>query len=137
MNVPPEVVEALRQWVREAEHDLEAASRIMAIAEGCPFDTVCFHCQQAAEKYLKCLLTYLGIQAPRTHDLKALAALIPLEQRFRVPVEDLVELNPYSVDVRYADDWREPQLSDANRALALASKVRAAVRESMPPPVID
>jgi len=136
MNVPPEVVEALRQWVRKAEHDLEAASRIMAIAEGCPFDTVCFHCQQAAEKYLKCLLTYFGIQAPRTHDLKALAALVPAEHRFPVRVEDLAGLNPYAVDVRYADDWREPQLNDARRALELASEVRAAVRESMPPPVL-
>ena len=117
MNVPPEVVEVLRQWVRKAEHDLEAASRIMAIEEGCPFDT--------------------GIQAPRTHDLKALAVLIPLEQCFPVRVEDLAELNPYAVNVRYADDWREPQLNDAKRALALASNVRAAVRESMPPPVID
>ena len=110
MNARPEVVEVLRQWVRKAEHDLEAADRIMAIEEGCPFDTVCFHCQQAAEKYLKCLLTCLGIQAPRTHDLK--------------------------VDVRYADDWREPQLSEAKRALALASRVRAAVRELMPPAVV-
>jgi HEPN domain-containing protein len=109
----------------------------MAIEEGCPFDTVCFHCHQAAEKYLKCLLTYLGIQAPRTHDLKALAVLIPLEQRFPLRVEDLLELNPYAVDVRYADDWCEPQLNDANRALELASKVRAAVRESMPPAVVD
>ena len=136
MNVPLEVVEVLRQWVRKAEHDLEAASRIMAIEEGCPFDTVCFHCQQAAEKYLKCLLTFLGIQAPRTHDLKALAALIPLELCFPVLVEDLTELNPYAVDVRYADDWREPQVNDARRALALASTVRAAVRELMPPPVV-
>jgi len=109
----------------------------MAIEEGCPFDTVCFHCQQAAEKYLKCLLTYLGIQAPRTHDLKALAALVPAEHRFPVRVEDLAGLNPYAVDVRYADDWREPQLNDAKRALELASKVRAAVRELMPPPVVD
>jgi HEPN domain-containing protein len=137
MSVPPEVVEALRQWVRKAEHNLEAASRIMAVEEGCPFDTVCFHCQQAAEKYLKCLLTYLGIQAPRTHDLKALAALIPAERRFPVRVEDLAGLNPYAIDVRYADDWREPQLSDAKRALELAANVRAAVRDSMPPGVVD
>ncbi len=137
MNVPPEVIEVLRQWVRKAEHDLEAASRIMAIEEGCPFDTVCFHCQQAAGKYLKCLLTYLGIQAPRTHDLQPLAVLIPLELRFPVRVEDLAELNPYAVNVRYADDWREPQLNDAKRALALASMVRAAVRELMPPLVVD
>lgn len=132
MNVPPEVIEVLRQWVRKAEHDLEAANRIMAIEEGCPFDTVCFHCQQAAEKYLKCLLTYLGIQAPRTHDLKALAALIPADQGISLRITELVELNPYAVDVRYADDWREPQLADAKRALTLASQVRQAVRENLP-----
>ena len=137
MNVPPEVVEILRQWVRKAEHDLEAANRIMTIEEGCPFDTVCFHSQQAAEKYLKCPLTYLRIQAPRTHDLEVLAALIPLEQCFPVRVEDLVELNPYAVDVRYAEDWREPHLNDAKRAIALALKVRDWVRKLMPPSVVD
>jgi HEPN domain-containing protein len=137
MNVPPEVVEVLRHWVRKAEHDIEAASPIMAIKEACPFDAVCFHCQQAAEKYLKCLLPYAGIQAPRTHDLKALAALIPLGPRVPLRVQDLVELNPYSVDVRYAYDWREPVLRDAKRTLVLLSRVRAAVRELMPPLVVD
>lgn len=109
----------------------------MAVEEDCPFDTVCFHSQQAAEKYLKCLLTCLGIQAPRTHDLKVLAVLIPLDSPLRVRVEDLVELNPYAIDVRYADDWREPRLCDAERALSLASQVRAAVRELLPPSAID
>jgi HEPN domain-containing protein len=104
MSARPEVVEILRQWVRKAENDIEAANRIMAIEEGCPFDMVCFHCQQAAEKYLKCLLTYLGIQTPRTHDLKALVSLLPVEHLLCLRTEDLVELNPYSVDVRYADD---------------------------------
>ena len=139
MNARTEVIEILRQWVRKAEHDLEAANRIMAIEEGCPFDMVCFHCQQAAEKYLNCVLTSLGIQTPRTHDLKALFSLVPSELRLslRLRIEHIVELNPYAVDVRYADDWREPQLSDARRALALASDVRAAVRENMPPAALD
>ena len=137
MNVPPEVVEILRQWVRKAEHAIEAANRIMAIEEGCPFDTVCFHCRQAAEKYLKCLLTSLNIQAPRTHNLRTFAALIPLELHFPVRVEDLVEMNPYAIDIRYTDDWREPQLNDAKRALELASKVRAAVRKLLPLTVVD
>ena len=94
MNVLPEIVEILRQWVRKAEHDLEAANRIVAVEEDCPFDTVCFHCQQAAEKYLKCLLTWLNIQSPRTHDLKALVAFLPSEHRASFLTEDLVELNP-------------------------------------------
>ena len=137
MNARPEVAEILRQWVRKAEHDLEAARRIISIEEGCPFDTVCFHCQQAAEKYLKCLLTYLGIQTPRTHDLKALVALVPAEQRLSLGIKDIVELNPYAVGVRYADDWREPELTDARRALALAAEVRAAVRARMPSAALD
>jgi HEPN domain-containing protein len=140
MNVAPEVIEILRQWVRKAEHDLEAASRIYGnrkVEEGCPFDTVCFHCQQAAEKYLKCLLTCLGIQAPRTHDLEALAELIPANHGFSLRITELVEPNPYAVDVRYADDWREPQLADAKRAFTLASQVREAVRERLPRSVVD
>jgi HEPN domain-containing protein len=86
---------------------------------------------------LKCLLTYLGIQAPRTHDLRALAALVPEKLGFPVRLELLAELNPYAVDVRYADDWREPQLNDAKRALALASEVRSAVRGLLPASVLD
>jgi hypothetical protein len=49
----------------------------------------------------------------------------------------LAQLNPYAVDLRYADDWREPQLNDAKRALALALQVRTVVRELMPASVIE
>jgi HEPN domain-containing protein len=132
MNVPPEVLEVLAQWVQKAEHDLEAANRILALEDGCPFDTVCFHCQQVAEKYLKCLLTFRGIAAPRTHDLRALALLLPEDARLPMGSERLAELNPYAVQVRYAGDWPEPMLSDAHRALELATAVRQAARELLP-----
>jgi len=132
MNVRPETLEMLRQWVRKAEHDLEAARRIMAVDEGCPYDTACFHCQQAVEKYLKALLTLLGIQAPYTHDLEKLAALVPAERQLSLSVTDLVAMNPYAVDVRYGDDWREPQREDAIRSLELAEVVRKEVRGLLP-----
>jgi len=37
-------------WIRKAESDLLAADNNLAAAN-IPFDVVCFHCQQAAEKY--------------------------------------------------------------------------------------
>jgi len=43
MSVPPEVMEVIRRWVKKAEHDVEAARRIMGRLEDCPYDTVCFH----------------------------------------------------------------------------------------------
>ena len=136
MNVQPEVLEILRQWVRKAERDLEAARRILAVDQGCPYDTACFHCQQVAEKYLKCLLTLLGIQAPRTHDLEKLADLLPPGTQISEPMAALVTMNPYAVDVRYADDWREPQREDAIRALEIAQRVRAEVRGRLPQEVL-
>ena len=85
MNVRPEVIEVLRHWVRKAEHDLEAVRRIMAVDDGCPYDTACFHCQQAIEKYLKALLTFAGVPALRTHDLERLLAELPPDRKLSLP----------------------------------------------------
>ena len=136
MSVPPEVTEVLRRWVRKAEHDLEAARLILAGESNCPYDTACFHCQQAAEKYLKALLTLLGIQAPRTHDLGKLLALLPAEARPSVQAAQLVAMNPYAVEVRYADDWLEPQREEALRSLGLAEKVGTEARRLLPAEVL-
>jgi HEPN domain-containing protein len=132
MSAPPEVLEILRQWVRKAEHDLEAVRRIMAVDEGCPYDTACFHCQQAIEKYLKALLTLSGVSALRTHDLEKLLALLPPDKELSIPIAALVSINPYAVDVRYSDDWREPRRVDAIQALAVAERVRTEVRRLLP-----
>jgi HEPN domain-containing protein len=136
MAAPPEVIEVLRQWVRKAEHDLEAARRILAVEDGCPNDTVCFHCQQAVEKYLKALLTLAAVPAPRAHDLNALCSLLPPEQRASLPSVELAILNPYAVEVRYADDWREPGREDAIEALRLAEQVRDQARKVLPSEVV-
>jgi HEPN domain-containing protein len=123
--------------VRKAEHDLEAARRILAVEEGCPYDTACFHCQQAVEKYLKALLTSLAIQAPRTHDLEELAALLPPERALSVPLSELVGMTPYAVDVRYADDWREPGVEQALQSQALAERTRQEVRLLLPAEALE
>ncbi|MEX2140385.1 MAG: HEPN domain-containing protein [Pirellulales bacterium] len=37
-----------------------------------PCDEICFHCQQAIEKYLKSLLAEFGLPIQKTHDLTIL-----------------------------------------------------------------
>ncbi|MQL51620.1 HEPN domain-containing protein [Desulfofundulus thermobenzoicus] len=56
--------ELAKGWVLKAESDLATARRMLA-SEG-PFDTACFHCQQAIEKFLKAFLAFQGQQIPRT-----------------------------------------------------------------------
>ncbi len=72
MNAQPDRAVEVRQWVEKAEHDLRNAEHVLTLTEDCPTDTVCFHCHQCAEKYLKALLVAHGIAFPRTHDLVVL-----------------------------------------------------------------
>lgn len=62
MNGPPESLRWIRQWVEKAESDLRNAEHTLEL--DCPLDTVCFHAQQCAEKYLKALLVSWGADFP-------------------------------------------------------------------------
>jgi HEPN domain-containing protein len=46
-----ERIEIARQWLAKARNDLLNVDNNLR-AEVIPYDTVCFHCQQAAEKVL-------------------------------------------------------------------------------------
>jgi HEPN domain-containing protein len=61
--------------VRKAEEDVGTAKTLAAQKK--PYrDAVCFHCQQAAERYFKALLQEIGAAVPKTHDLEYLLDLL-------------------------------------------------------------
>ena len=60
--------EHAKLWIEKAKHDLLNADNNLA-SDKIPFDTVCFHCQQAAEKLLKAFLVLKESQYPLTHNL--------------------------------------------------------------------
>lgn len=61
-----------------------------------------FHAQQACETLLKALLTELGHDYPRTHNLGALGELVEMhDQPLPVLVLPLSRLNDYAVPYRY------------------------------------
>lgn len=121
-------VRIARIWFAKAENDLAAARQIL-LMEAPPTDTVCFHAQQCAEKYLKGLLTYYSIYFPRTHSLEDLAELC----RKAAPdivyeLSDIEVLSEYGVSVRYPDEaFEQIPRADAEEALGIAEKVRGTV----------
>ncbi|RRR69708.1 MAG: HEPN domain-containing protein [Candidatus Viridilinea halotolerans] len=128
-----EHIDLVRGWFRKGDSDLKSAKLIVS-GEG-PFDTVCFHAQQAAEKYLKGFLTYAGQPFPFTHNLEELRLCCA----FVNPAPDLADVNltiltPYAVQMRYdADFW--PDQATAQEAIDLAEHVRSAILAVLPPEI--
>ena len=63
------------KWVQKAEADWKVAHKL-GDERPPPRDIVCFHCQQAAEKYLKSLLQESGLVVPKTHELVTVLKLL-------------------------------------------------------------
>jgi HEPN domain len=61
--------------VQKAESDFQLVAGIARRGEKFQ-DELCFHCQQAAEKYLKALLEELGQPIPKTHNLVTVLQLL-------------------------------------------------------------
>lgn len=120
--------EIVRQWFRKAESDLLNIRNNLA-ADDVPTDTVCFHAQQAIEKFLKGALIANGRNVGKTHDLVKLLMdvadvvpdLSPYEEQFE-------EISEYGVGSRYPDDFCEPTFEEAQQAFETALQVEAIIK---------
>jgi len=116
----------------KAKNDLLNADNNLQ-AENVPFDTVCFHCQQAAEKLLKAFLVGNGQKAPRSHDLLLiLERVLPLNAAAEQLRDALAMLIPYAVEIRYPDDWFMPSEEDAKEAREAANRVLIWLENALP-----
>ncbi len=113
-----------RAWLRKAEHDLLNIENNLA-ADETPWDTVCYHAQQAAEKTLKAFLVYHHRPPPRTHDLVALLARCAAFSPDLASLEaDCRNLTAFATGSRYPDDLFEPTEDDARAMTDAARRVR-------------
>lgn len=126
--------QALAQgWFRKADSDLADARRSIT-SEG-PYDTACFHAQQAVEKLLKGYLAWREQAIPRTHDLEELQRqCVEQESMPELAALDLTELTAYGVELRYDTEFG-PTQPTASQAVALADRIRALILAQIPPAV--
>lgn len=118
----------VRSWFRKAENDLINAENTIKM-EAPPTDTICFHAQQCAEKYLKGFLTFHEIDFPKTHSLEDLVGLCKqIVPEIESELEDVEILSSYGVEVRYpAEIYYDIPKEDAREAIDLAKKVKSVV----------
>lgn len=121
----------VQDWLSKAEEDLLVARELME-RNRISYDPVGFHAQQAAEKFLKALLTRHQIPFPKTHSIRQLLELA--EKAVPGIQEHLSEaraLSPYGVEVRYPGDRAPLNRQAGARAVELAIQVQAFVREKL------
>jgi HEPN domain-containing protein len=89
------------EWFEIADKDLASAEYLKNM-EPTPFDIICFHCQQSAEKYLKGYLALHGEETPKTHILQTINGLCCIiDPDFADLNEDCISLSDYAVVIRY------------------------------------
>lgn len=131
MSEPPEPESFTAQWVERAEHDLTNAEHTLELEDDCPFDTVAFHAQQCAEKYLKAWLVENDVDFARTHDLVILVGLAREAGLTEIDASEIAPLNRYAVESRFPGEWDPITLEDATEAVEIARRVRASIREAL------
>jgi HEPN domain-containing protein len=114
-------------WLAKAENDLLNIENNLA-ARLIPWDTICFHAQQAAEKLLKGFLVFHGRELIRTHDLVALlSACVQVEPSLAKLQQDCQRLTYYAVASRYPDDLNDPDEKDGHEMIEGVRRVRTEI----------
>ena len=119
------------QWLEKAGRDLAIVERDTNQTDPIT-DVLCFHCQQAAEKYLKAFLVSHLIKPPRDHNIKTLIDLCAEIDVGFTGLNDTAYLSDYAVDVRYPDDFYIPSVEELRTALEDARRIRSFVMARIP-----
>jgi len=121
-----------RRWLSKARTDLALATLVLEKGPDMDAWACCFHAQQAAEKALKSVLVARGVEPSYTHDLGALAAVMPDDLSLDVAGDDLGDLTTYATGPRYVFDAgteaEDPTWAEAERAVVVAGRIYSAVR---------
>ncbi len=128
---PARIAEA-RPWFVKADHDLRAASVLLA-AMPALLGEAAYHCQQAAEKSLKGYLSWHDVPFEKTHDLAAIGGLcVANDASLESICQRADRLSVFAWAFRYPGDPEEPTRTEVDDALALAREVYEAMLAKLP-----
>lgn len=120
-----EAVNPALSYARFAENDYITARTLLIRREAWTENSICLHCQQSVEKFLKAFILESGEDHPRTHDLVTLIKICrKYDQDFSNIEDDCEALNDFSVKSRYPDDYVLYDFEEAQTALNRAEFIR-------------
>ena len=122
-------IDFIKQWLIKANEDLLVVDKLTEF-EIIATSSVCFHCQQAVEKFLKAFLIVNGVDIKKTHNIEFL-----LSECSDIDIDfaniDPKELSDFGVDVRYPGDMFVPDESETLEYKNLAFEIKNLVEEKI------
>ncbi len=121
-----------REWLEKADEDFRFAEANLREGSGF-YAQLCFHFQQAAEKYLKAFIIGKGLPFDRVHDLvHLLKTCSTLTPQFSELKEECILLNTAYIETRYPVHWPTDYTSETTeQAKIAADKIGRMVREGL------
>jgi HEPN domain-containing protein len=120
------------EWLSLGNDDLRVAEHSLLLYP-VPQEMICYHCEQAAEKYLKAYLVSFDIEPPKTHDLQILCLLCEKQDNsFFELRSDCSDLTKYAVRARYPFEI-EIEDKDVQKAIAEAKHMVDVVMSKLKP----
>ena len=114
----------IKEWLVFADEDYFLAGDLIKNDNKYP-RSICFHCQQAAEKYLKAYIIHLDLAMIKTHSLSIITQQL---KQVDVTIERLEEtaasLSEYAVTVRYPDDFEKISEEEAVKAFEQTTEIK-------------
>jgi HEPN domain-containing protein len=117
-----EKADYIRNWLYRARENLAVIKDLLNSNQEAFTSTICFHAQQAVEKYLKAFLIFHDVDFPRTHDVDFLLMECQKidSKSFNI---DLKSLTEFGVSIRYPDDFYIPSVKESNEYFEIALTV--------------
>ena len=117
-------LEYVDEWFKHADTDFVVAEHLLTLHPQ-PLDIICFHCQQAAEKYLKGYLLFKNeLEPPKTHELVLLIIeCMKSDSSFESIRRACEVLTRYGIQPRYPNEM-EITANDMEKALDYTRQIR-------------
>ena len=119
----------IREWIGKADEDFNFASSV--IEDSPYYAQLCFHYQQAAEKYLKAFIVAEELEFQKIHDLLELMNICRSKEPLFSKLEnDCIYLNRFYIDARYPVHWpADYSKKDAVAAKKAVENIASMVKE--------
>jgi len=119
-------------WIEKAFQDFKTVEILLQSNDGPP-GIICFHCQQAAEKFLKAFLVEKNVEFPRSHDLLLLIEkyIFPVDETFQEIIPAAAELTGFATSTRYPDIDDDLDVQIAREACTMMIEIKSFVLEKI------